>query len=289
MIRADTPLVQDLLTRAPGLTLDADGTWRGQTRSAIDYPDDANAFCFGVEERSFWFDYRNRFIVEVLRRFRPSGPVADIGAGNGFVSLALQRAGFPTIVIEPGACGARHARARGLEPVVCATVQEAGFLPASLEAAGLFDVLEHIEDDNGFLRTLHTLLRPGGRLYLTVPAFAALWSSEDELVGHHRRYRLRPLANQLHAAGFSVDYATYVFAPLILPLFLLRTLPSRLGRRRTLDADRTKAELEPPSQAVVKAVTTLLDGEVAVVKRGRRIPAGTSCLIAASARQPVSV
>jgi hypothetical protein len=122
-----------------------------------------------------------------------------------------------------------------------------------------------------------------------VPAFAALWSSEDELVGHHRRYRVRPLGDQLRAAGFSVDYATYVFSPLVLPLFLLRTVPSRLGRRQTLDAARTKAELEPASSVIVGAVTTMLDREVVLVRRGHRIPAGTSCLIAATARPPVRV
>jgi hypothetical protein len=114
-----------------------------------------------------------------------------------------------------------------------------------------------------------------------VPAFRALWSSEDDLVGHHHRYRLVTLGRRLRETGFAVDYATYLFSPLPLPLLLLRTLPSRLGRRKTLDAQQTAAELQPSSGLVVRAVTMVLDGELALVKRRHRIPIGTSCLVAA--------
>ena len=269
----------DLTIIAPGLARDADGIWRARGRSAIDYPDEANAFCFGVEEHSFWFNYRNHFIVEAVKQFPPAGPIADIGAGNGYVSLGLARAGFPALVVEPGPAGAKNAKSRGLDPVVCATLADAGFLPETLAAVGLFDVVEHIADEGGFLEATRELLTPGGRLYLTVPAFPALWSSEDDLVGHHRRYTTRSLTDCLHANGFTVDYATYLFAPLALPLFLLRTLPSRLGRRPTLDPARTAAELKPPPGLAVRAISLLLDREVARIQRRRSIPIGTSCLV----------
>lgn len=271
---------------APSLTLDEDGIWRAAQRSAIDYPDDANAFCFQLEDRSFWFNYRNRFILETVRNFPAAGPIVDIGAGNGYVSLALQRAGFEVVVIEPGAEGARNARSRGLDPVVCATLEDAGLQPESLDAVGLFDVVEHIRDDVAFLRTVRHALRQGGRLYLTVPAFRALWSSEDDLVGHHHRYTLHDLAAQLDAAAFAIDYATYLFSPLVVPLYLFRSLPSRLGRRTELDPAQTAAELNPASGLAVKAVTKALDVELALVARRTRIPLGTSCLIAARAVQP---
>jgi SAM-dependent methyltransferase len=276
----------DLTSIAPGLRVGEDGIWRAPRTAAIDYPDEANAFCFGVEEHSFWFQHRNQLIVELVRRFPPAGPIADIGAGNGFVSVGLQRAGFSTIVLEPGRTGAINARSRRLDPVVCATVEDAAFTPHSLAAAGLFDVLEHVEEDERFVETLRTLLEPDGRLYLTVPAFDWLWSSEDELVGHHRRYSTRRLSGLLTRHGFAVDYATYAFSPLPLPLFLLRALPSLLRRRTTLDARQTAAELQP-SPTITAVVTRLLRYEIACVRNGWRIPIGTSCLVAAHlARDP---
>ena len=249
---------------------------------AVHYPDQANDFCFGIEERSFWFNYRNRFIVETVRRFPPDGPIVDVGGGNGYVSLGLRQAGFQTILVEPGEAGARNARSRGLEPVICSTLEGAGFPPASLDAVGLFDVLEHLEDDYAFLRTIRGMLKPGGRFYLTVPAFRALWSTEDVLVGHHHRYRLATLKKRLTATGFTPDYATYLFSPLPVPLFLLRSLPARLGRRQTLDPDRSARELAA-SGLLVRAIAPLLDVELFLVRRQRRIPIGTSCLVAAHA------
>jgi SAM-dependent methyltransferase len=278
--------MRQLSSIAPSLTLDQDGIWRAGQRSAIDYPDDANAFCFQLEDRSFWFNYRNRFILETVRNFPPAGPIVDIGAGNGYVSLALQRAGFEVVVIEPGAEGARNARSRGLDPVVCATLEDAGLQRESLDAVGLFDVVEHIRDDVAFLRTVRRALRHDGRLYLTVPAFGALWSSEDDLVGHHHRYTLREVAQRLGTAGFAVEYATYLFSPLLVPLYLFRSLPSRLGRRTELDPAQTAAELNPASGLAVRAVTKALDVELALVARRWRIPFGTSCLIAARAVPP---
>ena len=266
------------MRRVYGATPTASGTRRAPAQLII--PDEANAFCFGVEEHSFWFQHRNQLIVELVRRFAPAGPIADIGAGNGFVSLGLQGAGFSTIVIEPGRTGAVNARSRRLDPVVCATVEHAAFAPHSLAAVGLFDVLEHIERDDEFVDGLGSLLQPGGRLYVSVPAFSWLWSSEDDLVGHHRRYTVSRLRRLLERHRFIVDYATYCFSPLPMPLFLLRTLPSLLKLRTSLDANQTASELQP-SPGVVSIVTRLLSYEVTCIRKGWRIPFGTSCLVAA--------
>jgi SAM-dependent methyltransferase len=274
-------MMQDLSALAPGLTRDAEGIWRARTTSPVDYPDQANAFCFSIEEGSFWFQHRNAVIADVVERLPPGGFIADIGAGNGYVSLGLRAAGFDTLVIEPGPSGIRNAQSRGLAPLVCATLHDAGFLPGSLPAAGVFDVLEHIEDDRGVLRLLHTLIAPGGRIYLTVPSFGLLWSSEDDLAGHHRRYTVATLSARLRESGFAPEFATYIFAPLPLPIFLLRSLPSRLGRRTTLEPDQISSELRPKDNVAIRVVKSVLAGERALIRRGWRIPMGSSCLVVA--------
>jgi SAM-dependent methyltransferase len=274
-------MMQDVSAIAPALTRGADGAWHPSTTSAVDYPDQANAFCFAVEDSSFWFRHRNAVIVDIVRRFPPSGFIADVGAGNGYVSLGLQQAGFDTLVVEPGPAGIRNAHTRGLAPLVRSTLQDAGFLPGSLPAAGLFDVLEHIEDDMAALRLLHTLIAPLGRLYLSVPAFRLLWSSEDDLAGHHRRYTTGSLSRRLRETGFDPEYATYFFAPLPLPILLLRALPSRLGFRRGIEADRIAAELKPKENVAVRATAAVLAAERALIRRGWRLHLGSSCLVVA--------
>jgi hypothetical protein len=272
-------VMQDLSAIAPGLTRTPEGIWLAARRSAVDYPDEGNAFCFEIEDSSFWFQHRNEVIVDAVRKYPPPGFIADVGGGNGFVSLALERAGFATMVIEPGPQGARNARRRGLDPVVCATLEDAAFRPGSLPAAGLFDVLEHIENDTGVLALLHTLLQPNGRVYFTVPSFQMLWSSEDEIAGHHRRYSIASLDQKLAQVGFETEFASYFFAPLPLPILLLRSRPSRLGWRRTVEPEQIAAELQPAENLAVGAIRALLRVERALIGKGWRMPVGSTCLL----------
>jgi SAM-dependent methyltransferase len=277
-------VMQDLSSIASGLTLGPDGIWQARSSSAIDYPDEANAFCFAIEDRSFWFQHRNAVIVDLVRRFPPAGFIADIGAGNGYVSCGLKEAGFDTLVLEPGDAGIRNARSRGLTALVHATLQDAAFRAESLPAAGMFDVLEHIADDTGVLTLLHKALEPNGRLYLTVPSFQSLWSGEDEIAGHHRRYTTASLSARLIQTGFSAQFASYFFAPLPLPILFVRALPWRLGRRTTIEPERIATELRPSEGAGVRIVKSALAIERAVLERGWRIPMGSSCAVVARKR-----
>lgn len=272
----------DLAAAAPALRQDVDGIWRPARQSPLDYPDEGNAFCFQVEDRSFWFRYRNERLVEAVRRFPPPGAIVDVGAGNGFVARGLTEAGFAAVVVEPGPVGARNAAARGLAPVVCSTLDDAGFRPGSLPAAGLFDVLEHLPDDRAVLAALFGLIQPGGRLYLTVPAYRWLWSDDDELAGHHRRYTRRSLRMVVEGAGFVVEMESYLFAPLVLPIFLLRALPTRLGRRRPEDVDTLRKELQPQAGLAERAVGWLLGVEAWWFGHVGPVPFGSSCLVVAT-------
>jgi glycosyltransferase involved in cell wall biosynthesis len=71
------------------------------------------------------------------------------------------------------------------------------------------NVLEHIEDDAAALRGAYTLLQPGGKIVLLVPAFQQLYSELDRNLEHHRRYTKRSLIRKLRDAGFEVEDAWY--------------------------------------------------------------------------------
>ena len=273
--------VIDLAAITSNLQPGPDGLWHPRSRSAFDYPDEGNSFCFQVEDHSFWFQHRNACILDAVRRLPPAGPIFDIGGGNGFVARALVQAGYQAVVVEPGLTGARNAQARGLAPVVCAALDDAGFAPGTMPAAGLFDVLEHMADDSGVIEQLARLLPRGGRLYLTVPAYQWLWSTDDDLGGHHRRYSARRLRRVVEAGGFVAEYATQIFWPLPLPILLLRALPSRLGIRPKADVDAIRQELQPQGSAGVKVLEALLAVEACWLRRGGRLPFGGSCLMVA--------
>ena len=268
------------------LTKDPSGIWTvaGANAAALSFPEHGHGACFDLEDRSFWFEHRNTCIRAALASHPFEGPLLDIGGGNGAVSKGLQRLGLDTVLLEPGAEGARNAQKRGLDDVVCATLEQADFEPASFGAAGLFDVVEHVEDDRGLLRATRRVLRTGGVLCVTVPAFRWLWSAEDELAGHFRRYTLAQLRAVLESASFEVAYETYFFAPLTLPIFVARSLRHRFLDRSSATVEQGAAEQHLPSPIARRVIDGLLDPEVRMIRRGRRIPVGSSCLVVATAR-----
>ena len=268
----------DLTLFAEGLQQDPDGVWRGRSIEPVSYPATGNTECFALEDSSFWFAHRNACLLALLRRFPAASPFFDIGGGNGFVAAALQsEGGLPVVLVEPGADGIRYARERGLRTVAQATLKEARFRNGSLPAVGCFDVLEHMEDEQGFLREIRRCLAPDGRFYLTVPAGPWLWSDADVQAGHFRRYTFASLRRALARAGFRPLFMSKMFFPLPLPLFLTRTLPSLFGRRRQ-EAGSYSRQHRPGGKTVLE---TVWHWELGRLARGRSIPCGTSCLAVA--------
>jgi 2-polyprenyl-3-methyl-5-hydroxy-6-metoxy-1,4-benzoquinol methylase len=156
----------DITSISTGLKLAEDGIWYSSENENISYPIDGNDACFRIEDSSFWFKHRNAWIKVIVTAFPPGdkGAIFDVGGGNGYVSAGLAQAGFNAVLVEPGGAGAANARQRGLNNVICATTDTANFHPNSLPAVGLFDVIEHIEDDLRFLESLKHLMKRGGRL-----------------------------------------------------------------------------------------------------------------------------
>jgi len=276
----------DMHTISAGLTLGGDGIWYASSRQEISYPPGGHSDCHGIEDSSFWFAHRNRCIATVVAAFPPkdAGAIFDIGGGNGFVSVALEKAGFDTVVVEPGPVGATNARGRGLRNVVCATIEAAGFKRASLPAVGLFDVLEHIEDDRAFLRTIKGLTVGNGRIYLTVPSYDFLWSREDVVAGHFRRYTRAQICTTLESAGLTVEFASYIFRFLPAPILLFRTLPYRIGLSKADDISGSVARDHAPVASGLAAglLNTILDPEIVNLRNKRAMRFGASCLVVAN-------
>lgn len=217
-----------------------DGLWQSHDISEVSYPEEGNHVCFQVEDSSYWFAHRNRCILAVLRSFPPAGALYDIGGGNGFVACEIQDAGMEVVLVEPGG-GAKNALNRGVKNVIHATLDGSGLRPESMYAAGAFDVIEHIENDAAFLTSIRTLLRPGGRFYCTVPAIPALWSREDVIAGHYKRYNRNSLIRALKLAGFEIEFISSLFTWLILPIFVFRALPWRWSGDGKQHRDPVKA------------------------------------------------
>lgn len=208
---------------------DKEGIWRAPNIPKVSYPEEARQVLFSLEENSFWFQHRNKCIETIMSRFPPKEYIIDVGGGNGFVSLCIQDAGYDVILLEPGSEGVINAKKRGIKNILHTTFQGAKFPDCSIDSIGLFDVLEHMEDDQEFLAEVSDAMKKESRLYITVPAHQYLWSDVDVYSGHFRRYSIASLTEVLNRSGFKIKYVSYFFSGLSVPIFLFRTLPTILS------------------------------------------------------------
>ncbi len=274
----------NIQTITTGLELAENGIWYSGNTEDISYPSDGNEACVSIEENSFWFKHRNNCIISIVNAYPPEQGEAifDIGGGNGFVSWGLANAGYDMVVLEPGPTGCLNTKKRGINNVICATIDTANFKSYSIPAVGLFDVIEHIEDDLAFLKTIKSLLKKGGYLYATVPSYSWLWSEEDDLAGHFRRYTLDSISNTLKSAGFEIEFSSHIFRFLPFPIFFLRTLPYKLGLKskgsKNNNITRDHAVKNNKTRSILNAV---LQPEIENIKRNKPMMFGGSCLIVA--------
>ena len=149
--------------------------------------------------------------------------VLDIGAGAGNMAHHLAHYG-QVIGLDYVARPLAVAHARALD--VC---QGAGdglpFAKESFDLVALLDTVEHIPDEFGVFAECRRVLKPGGKVIITVPAFMWLWSYNDEINAHQRRYTAPELRQKLEISGLRVtrlSYNNFFLFPLIAGLRLLR-------------------------------------------------------------------
>jgi 2-polyprenyl-3-methyl-5-hydroxy-6-metoxy-1,4-benzoquinol methylase len=267
----------DLTQFAKSIVQGENGIYLAQSRAKeVFYREDFNNACFAVEDSSFWFTARNLCLLSLFERFKPEAPFFDIGGGNGFVALAAQQSGLPCVLVEPGAAGVANARQRGLKHLLLSSFEDAGFRPESLPSVGLFDVVEHISDDQAFLRSLHQAMKPDGLVFISVPAYQILWSDADNEAQHFRRYTRKSLEKVLQQSGFETVFSSYMFFWLPLPLFLFRLLPWRLRFQQV-----SESSAHQPQPWVAGIFSAMGRWESGWIRRGLRIPFGGSCLAVA--------
>jgi SAM-dependent methyltransferase len=224
------------------------------------------------ERTHFWHAPRHRLLLDTIADYkRPyQSPLLDVGCGTGALVEALAERGFDAFGLDPwaSACQLDATRFR------TGQVESIPWPDRSFSMVCAFDVLEHA-DDGRALQELSRVLAPGGRLFLSVPAYDWLWSTRDDLAGHRRRYTRALLRERLVQAGFSVE-RIFGYQFFLLALFAASRLWSRArGRTDTSSEDRPG----PGLNFVLRMVNAL---EVAIGRRLLRPPTGSSLLLIAT-------
>jgi 2-polyprenyl-3-methyl-5-hydroxy-6-metoxy-1,4-benzoquinol methylase len=233
-----------------------------------------------LEETHWWFAARRRIVLTLLRRElrgRRDLRLLDVGCGAGGMLAYLREFGTVTGV-DPSPDAVAYAAAQAGADVRFGTLPDGLPFTAQekFDVITLLDVLEHVEADQESLRTLRTLLKPGGLLIVTVPAFRFLWTNHDVVNEHKRRYRRAELAQRLTAADFTVRTLTYFNTALFPPIAAIRVV------RRLAGATETGADLGDTPAPINAALRTIFSAERHAIGRVR-LPFGVSLIAAARA------
>jgi len=264
------------------------GFWEPQSSEqyAASYPAAGNARCYEIEARSHWFSARNRTIEWALRHFGFPGGFLDVGAGNGFQLQYLQQnlfrqTGAYSAMCEPGVDGCVNAVQRGVANVYHCDAGSFPFGEHGIGGIGLFDVIEHIEDDSGLLQQAARACPPGSRLFITVPAGKGLWSSVDTYAGHFRRYDDGEFDRLVSETGLTPLYQTRFFSYYSPMVWLLRVFPEMFRRPYTTEEIvRREAKFHHGRREGRSPVLDRIHGlEMRQLDRRRRLAVGTSMLM----------
>ncbi len=181
-------------------------------------------------EDSWWYVGRQRVVGVLLNRFlsekKGDQQLLDVGAGFGSMFQALTSFGFVD-AFEPEERLHEVLQQRGYRSLFL-TWKDVFRSNETYDVVGAFDVVEHSKDEDYILSNMYQVLRPGGKVIISVPAYQWLWSKHDEINNHYRRYTKKMLSNSLKRVGFTVEYVGY-WNTFLFPLALVARLLNRSG------------------------------------------------------------
>jgi len=246
------------------------------------YPDDAFEILYHAEEKSFWFNIRNRIIRDAISRYLATGArILEVGCGTGFVSYYLKQCGFHMECSDLFFKALQFCRERDSGHAYYQYDLADEIFSEEFDGICAFDVLEHIEDDSRILRHIHDALKPSGLVFITVPAGMRLWSAMDEYAEHKRRYSLQDLRKKLEANRFKVVKMTY-FMTLLLPVLRLSRKYVSRKKSRKGNGDNEAVKREAMKELHLNPVVNYLFGlifslEIPMI-RSLDFPCGSSIL-----------
>ena len=208
----------------------------------------------------FWV--RRRF--EVFRRLaggflQESQNMAEVGCGHGLVQRQIEEAyGREITGFDLNEVALKQNQS--LRSSVCCydICQRAPQFHRRFDCIVMFDVLEHIDDEDGFLQAVMFHLAPGGCLAVNVPAGQWLYSAYDQVDGHKRRYSIGRLERVVMRNGYTLVRSSYWGLPLV-PVLMLRKL---LLTRSYGDANAVAVGFDSRNKAINRMLGWLSSCEI---------------------------
>lgn len=202
--------------------------------------------------------------------------ILDAGCGTGFnlnyYAGSGSRALFGIDLADPAI---QCVKTKGIHTATQASITAIPFRSGLFDIVFSFEVITHVPRNlhEEALKEIGRVLKPGGSLFIRVPAFMWLWSSHDEEIEATYRYRLPELREKVTGAGLRIEWISYANT-LLFPVVLLSRFIKCMGVRKGSDVRPL-----PPGLAWVDGIfRRALESEARWFQSGGRFPFGLSII-----------
>jgi SAM-dependent methyltransferase len=229
------------------------------------------------DERHWWYRARRKVVAELIHRkvSLPKGArLLEIGCGTGHNLAMLGEFGtVDALEVDPVARGLAEKRLG--HPVLSTPLPALeGIADDTYDMVAALDVIEHIPDDVAALEGIARILKPGGKLLMTVPAHRWMWSAHDVVNHHQRRYSKRSFMTLVDKSPLKLEAIGYLNS-LLFPLAMAQRLASKV-------TGKENADLAPPPEPINQALERVFALERLAIGRFP-LPPGLSLFAVASA------
>ncbi len=232
-----------------------------------------------ADESHFWFRWRLEALMQQLRDLNfpihEKLRVLDVGCGTGVLRLQIEAAtAWDVDATDLDYNALRQAKPGRGRILYYDILEEKAELKERYDVVLLFDVLEHIEQTQLFIKALLSHLRIGGHLLINVPALQSLYSRYDTVQNHFRRYSKETLQGEFCNFALTVQDIRY-WGLTNVPVIFIRKLWLALSPEQKTEEVFRKG-FRPSGRLVNEAFLHLMRLEMRVTKRP---PLGSSVLM----------
>lgn len=229
-----------------------------------------------VEASHWWFEVRRKIIRDLFLKYNISNKskILDVGCNYGYFVGELQKQGFEYCFgTDISKQAIEYGIQKGIKNLSVSLAEKLSHPDNTFDLTMALDVIEHIEDDKMAIREISRITKPGGYFFVMVPAYMYLWSLQDDVAKHFRRYNKKTLASSIENSGFEIVRMTYFNSILFFPIMIIRKLEHFTKTNRSSDFDL--------NNALTNSILKIVFGLEKPLLRFMNFPFGVSILMIA--------
>lgn len=177
-----------------------------------------------MEKEHWLFKVRRKIFFYFIKKYSQTGSrIFDFGCGSGYLAGELNKMGYNTHGVDFEKDVIDFGLNHGIKNLKLATGEKIDYPDKTFDVVTAFDVLEHIENEKPTIAELVRILKPSGRIIISVPAYQWMWGVQDDISYHFRRYTAGSLVNVFkNFPELKLIRKTYFNTFLFLPIAVVR-------------------------------------------------------------------